>query len=179
MARTPLVDLLRRASVLAAIARDTAEPLSELIGREREARVDGARRRFLRQSLGASAGLMLGACARILPRPGDADDVVVVGAGIAGLTCAWRLRQAGVRVRVYEAQERVGGRMLSLRNHFADGQVCELGGELIDSGHARIRALAGELGLAIDDLADDPTAAFGDVWFCDGRRYSESEILTA
>ncbi|MEO6690613.1 MAG: NAD(P)/FAD-dependent oxidoreductase, partial [Dokdonella sp.] len=42
-----------------------------------------------------------------------------------------------------------------------------------------IRALAGELGLAIDDLADDPTAAFGDVWFCDGRRYSESEILTA
>ncbi|MEO7323250.1 MAG: NAD(P)/FAD-dependent oxidoreductase [Dokdonella sp.] len=179
MARTPLVDLLRRASALAAIARNTGEPLSELIGREREMRIDRARRRFLRQSLGASAALMLGACARTLPRVDNTNDVVIVGAGIAGLTCAWRLRQAGTRVRVYEAQERVGGRMFSLRDHFADGQVCELGGELIDTGHARIRALASELGLALDDLAEDPTAAFGDIWFCDGRRYSEGEILTA
>ena len=45
-------------------------------------------------------------------------------------------------MRIYEAQERIGGRMFSLRDHFADGQVCELGGELIDTGHARIRALA-------------------------------------
>ncbi len=55
--------------------------------------------------------------------------------------------------------------MFSLRNHFADDQVCELGGELIDTGHARIRALAAELGLTLDDLSADPTAAFGDVWF--------------
>ena len=48
--------------------------------------------------------------------------------------------------------------MLSLRNHFPDGQVVELGGELIDTGHARIRALAAELGLALDDLLDGETA---------------------
>src|SRR4029077_4543812 len=58
-----------------------------------------------------------------------------------------------------------------------DGQVCELGGELIDTGHVRIRTLAGELGLVLDDLSADPTAAAGEVWFCDGRRYSEAEIL--
>lgn len=181
MARTPFVNLLRRAAVIATSARASGEPLDEAIARECELRKNHARRRFLRQSAGASAALLLAACARVPLRGGtDANnDVVVVGAGIAGLTCAWRLRQAGIGVRVFEAQERIGGRMLSLRNHFADGQVCELGGELIDSGHLRIRALAAELGLELDDLAADPTAPFGDTWFCQGRRYSEEEILRA
>jgi monoamine oxidase len=180
VARTPLVDVLRRAAALAAHARRTGEPLDSLIERDRELRIDRARRRFLGESLGISAALMLGACARTPPHAGTGngtDDVVIVGAGIAGLTAAWRLRQGGVGVRVFEAQERIGGRMFSLRNHFADGQVCELGGELIDTGHARIRALAGELGLVLDDLSADPTAAAGDLWFYDGRRYGEEEIL--
>lgn len=176
MARTILVDLLRRAAATAAAARESGEPLDEAIDRARERRIDRARRRFLRQSAGVSAGLLLAACAA-LPRRSSTDDVVIVGAGIAGLTCAYRLRQAGVGVRLYEAQERVGGRIWSLRGHFADGQACELGGELIDSGHARLRALAAELDLALDDLAEDPTATYGDVWFCAGRRYGEAEIL--
>lgn len=177
MARTALADLLRRAARLAEQARVSGEPLDEALAREREDRVDRARRRFLRQGAGVSAGLLLAACAPPR-RSGDrGDDVVVVGAGIAGLSCAHRLRQAGIGVRLYEAQERVGGRIWSLRGHFADGQVCELGGELVDSGHARMRALAAELGLEFDDLADDPTAAWGDVWFCGGRRYGEAEIL--
>jgi monoamine oxidase len=180
MARTPLVDLLRRAAAIAAHARHAGEPLDEAIERDRALRVDRSRRRFLQQSAGASAALALAACMRVPSRAGGAaDDVVVVGAGVAGLTAAWRLRQAGVGVRIYEAQERIGGRMFSLRNHFADGQVCELGGELIDSGHVRIQALAGELNLPLDDLSADPTAAAGDIWFYGGRRYGEEEILRA
>ncbi|HET7924999.1 MAG TPA: FAD-dependent oxidoreductase [Rhodanobacteraceae bacterium] len=180
MARTPLVDVLRRAAAIARRARLTGEPLDEAIARDRELRVDSARRRFLRESAGASAALLLAACAPAAVKPRrDEDAVVIVGAGVAGLACAYRLRQAGVAVRVYEAQERIGGRMFSLTNHFADKQVCELGGELIDTGHARIRALAGELGLTLDDLSADPTAVAGDIWFCQGRRYSESEILHA
>ncbi|MEP7041583.1 MAG: FAD-dependent oxidoreductase [Dokdonella sp.] len=177
MARTMLVDLLRRSAALAAHVRASGEPLDEAILRERECRFDRARRRFLRQSLGASAGLLLAACAPLPQRRDERDDVVIVGAGIAGLSCAWRLRQSAVSVRLYEAQERIGGRVLSLRGHFADAQVCELGGELIDSGHVRMHALAAEFGLALDDLAEDPTSGYGDVWFCDGRRYSETEIL--
>ena len=176
MARTPIVDLLRRAAAIAAHSRNTGQSLDEAIACERELRVDHARRRFLRNSAGASAALMLGACAP-MQRAHDDWEAVIVGAGVAGLTCAYKLRQAGFKVRVYEAQDRIGGRMFSLRNHFADGQVCELGGELIDTGHVRIRTLAGELGLVLDDLSADPTAAAGDVWFCDGRRYSEAEIL--
>lgn len=178
MARTVLVDLLRRAARLAGQARASGEPLDEAFARDRERRVDRARRRFLHQGAGVSAGLLLAACAPPLRRSEErGHEVAVVGAGIAGLSCAHRLRQAGVGVKLYEAQERVGGRIWSLRGHFADRQVCELGGELIDSGHARMRALAAELGLALDDLAEDPTAAWGDVWFCGGRRYGEAEIL--
>jgi monoamine oxidase len=180
MARTPIVDLLRRAAVVAAYAKRTGLPLDEAIGIEREVRVDRARRRFLRDSAGASAALLLAACAPGALKPKRDDDaVVIVGAGVAGLACAYRLRQAGVAVRIYEAQDRIGGRMFSLTNHFADQQVCELGGELIDTGHARIRALARELGLTLDDLSADPTAAAGDIWFCGGRRYGEGEILHA
>jgi monoamine oxidase len=180
MARTALVDLLRRAAAISAVARSSGESIDEAVARDIAMRTDISRRRFLHQSIAASSALMFGACAptRHL-RKDHGDEVIVVGAGVAGLTCAWRLRQAGVRVRLYEAQERVGGRMLSLRDHFADGQVCELGGELIDSGHARIRALATELGLVLDDLSEDPTHAYGDIWFADGRRYSEAEILRA
>lgn len=180
MARTALVDLLRRAAVISAVARHSGEPIDEAIDRDIAMRVDASRRRFLRQTITASTALMLGACAPSrLMRMDNADDVIVVGAGVAGLTAAWRLRQAGVGVKLYEAQERIGGRMFSLPNHFADGQVCELGGELIDTGHARIRALAAELGLALDDLSEDPTHAFGDIWFADGRRYRDVEILRA
>ncbi|MFO1506712.1 MAG: NAD(P)/FAD-dependent oxidoreductase [Lysobacterales bacterium] len=180
MARTPLLHILRRAAAIAAHSRASGEPLDEVIERERALRGDAGRRRFLVQSAAAAAALALPACVRTPPRmaaDSDAESVVVVGAGIAGLTCAHRLRQAGIPVRVYEAQSRVGGRMFSLRGHFADDQVCELGGELIDTGHAQMHALAAELGLVLDDLEGDPTTAYGDVWFANGRRHGEAEIL--
>lgn len=176
MARTPLFHLLRRAARIAQASRRADAPLDEFYARGVERRTDLRRRRLLQ---GAGAGLVLAGCRGApLPRLSSGDDeVAIVGAGIAGLTAAWRLRQAGVPARVYEAQARVGGRMLSLRDHFADGQVVELGGELIDTGHVRIRALAAELGLALDDLLDGDGDA--DSWFFDGRRIGEREIVEA
>ena len=175
MARTPLFQLMQRAVRIARASAQVREPLDEFHARGREVRLDASRRRLLQ---GAGAGFLLAGCAQV-PRPVTApgDEVVIVGAGIAGLTAAWRLRQAGVRVRVFEAQGRVGGRMLSLRNHFPDGQVVELGGELIDTGHTRIRTLATELGLVLDDLLDGDAAA--DTWYFDGRAIGERELVAA
>jgi len=175
MGRTPLFHLLQRAARIARASLHDDAPLDEFYARGREVRFDARRRRLLQ---GGGAALVLAGCSAV-PNPvmSQGKEVVIVGAGIAGLTAAWRLRQQGVRVRVFEAQTRVGGRMLSLRNHFPDGQVIELGGELIDTDHVRIRALAQELDLVLDDLLEGDTGH--DTWFFDGRAIGEREIVEA
>lgn len=182
MSRTPLFRLLRRAAAVAVEAQRSAQPLDEVIARSAEARLLAwNRRQFLRNAgLGAIA-VGTAACAPRVSRPPSSSggDVVIVGAGIAGLSAATRLRQSGVPTRVFEAQDRVGGRMLSLRDHFPDGQVCELGGELIDSGHTRMRELVPQLGLALDDLLDEPPGIIAESWFFDGRLRSEREVIEA
>ncbi len=76
---------------------------------------------------------------------GSRADVVIVGAGLAGLIAARRLGAAGRSVIVLEARERVGGRLL---NHtLSDGSPLELGGQWISPIQTRVWALAGELGL--------------------------------
>lgn len=181
MGRTPLFRLLQRAAIMARASLHVRMPLDEFEDVVRAQRIDRRRRRLLQ---GAGASALLAGCQSV-PAPmraGEDGHVAIVGAGIAGLTAAWRLRQQGVRVRVYEAQNRIGGRMLSLRNPAsfpggADGQVIELGGELIDTGHARIRALAGELGLTLDDLLDGDTDH--ETFYFEGRAIGEAEIVRA
>lgn len=177
MTRTPLARLLARAYALTRLAARSGAPLDEVLQQMDERRA--ARRRFLQQGGAAAAALGLAACAPAARRWRDEEPVVIVGAGIAGLGCAWRLRKAGVPVRLYEAQNRVGGRMHSLRGHFADDQVCELGAELIDTGHQRMRKLAGELGLHLDDLLSTETRGLHESWYFGGAARSEREILQA
>lgn len=180
MSRTRLFGEVQRAYLLARESLRTGESAEEVVERAREA---GAlsRRRFLGYAAAGAGALALDGALRpahAAPRRG-ADPVLVVGAGIAGLTVAYRLRQRGVAVRVLEAQGRVGGRMHTLRGHFADGQVAELGGELIDSGHVSIQRLACELGIALDDLDAYAPEAARDVWFFGGRRRSDAEVVEA
>lgn len=97
-----------------------------------------------RDPLGRSAASPSGSRSRTDAR------VVVVGAGLAGLTAAFRLHRAGVRAPVFEARERLGGRCWSLR--FPDGRIAEHGGEFIDTRHVHLRGLVQELGLELEDL---------------------------
>ncbi len=79
-------------------------------------------------------------------RGGSSADVVVVGAGIAGLVAARELVKAGKSVLVIEANDRVGGRAYA--EEIGDGTL-DLGGQWIGAAHTKIRRLAGELGLEI------------------------------
>jgi monoamine oxidase len=72
-------------------------------------------------------------------------DVVVVGAGLAGLSAAWLLVAAGLEVTVLEARRRVGGRTLTGRA--ADGTVLDLGAQWLGPTQDRIAALAGSVGV--------------------------------
>jgi monoamine oxidase len=72
-------------------------------------------------------------------------DVVVVGAGLAGLTAARDLQRAGLSVQVLEARDRVGGRTLNA--DLGDGRVVEVGGQWVGPHQTAVRALADELGV--------------------------------
>ena len=133
--RTPIAHVLEDA--VASVAADTSRTT----------------RRGLIKSAGAGA-IALSALGRLTPaaRAAAAPRIVVIGAGLAGLTCAYRLKQAGYAAQVYEASDRLGGRCWSIRGAFADGQIAEHGGELIDQGHNAIRNLVHEFGLTLDNL---------------------------
>jgi monoamine oxidase len=73
-------------------------------------------------------------------------DVVVVGAGLTGLTAATRLVRAGHSVAVLEARDRVGGR--NLDHPIGHGHVVELGGQWAGPDQKRVLALARRLGVA-------------------------------
>ncbi len=72
-------------------------------------------------------------------------DVVVVGAGLAGLAAARALAAAGASVVVLEARDRVGGR--TLNHDLGEGKVVEVGGQWIGPTQDRLAALARELGV--------------------------------
>ncbi|HLM90295.1 MAG TPA: FAD-dependent oxidoreductase [Streptosporangiaceae bacterium] len=74
------------------------------------------------------------------------SNVVVVGAGLAGLAAARRLVASGHEVTVIEARERAGGRTEGLV--LDDGTPLELGGAWLGEGHSRMYQLVGELGLS-------------------------------
>src|SRR2546421_424836 len=76
-------------------------------------------------------------------------SVLVAGAGLAGLAAAHDLVEHGAQVTVVDARARVGGRVWTIRDGFAEGQHAEAGGDLIDEEQHAIRDLASAYGLPL------------------------------
>ncbi len=70
-----------------------------------------------------------------LTGPGPCKRVVIIGAGLAGLSAAYELVRAGHDVRVVEARDRPGGRVLTLREPFDDGMYAEAGAMFVPGHH--------------------------------------------
>ena len=130
------------------------------MSRPLEARVArGTRRDFLRTTLGALAtaplvGTAVARAQSASPPGGDrgAQDVLVLGAGMSGLTAALALHRAGHKVKVIEYQDRVGGRLLSVP--LAGGQFTEAGGGHFRSNMPYVLSYVRHFGLPLLCLND-------------------------
>jgi len=170
MARTPLAQWLIDACSVARESATRQVPVEQVL-HERPM----GRRAFLRRTAGvsvAAAGTLAAGLWHPAANAATAPRIVVVGAGLAGLTCAYRLKQAGYQPEVYEASDRLGGRCWTIRDVFSEKQVAEHGGELIDQGHTQIRQLAQELGLNLDNLLQGEQNGTEPFYYFDGAAYS-------
>lgn len=106
---------------------------------------------------------------RAVPRRADADgepgggepDVVIVGAGVAGLSCAAALARSGLRVTVVEARDRVGGRVLTVRPPAGPLPV-ELGAEFVHGTPPELLSAIREAGLTAVPALEGPWRAADD-----------------
>ena len=76
-------------------------------------------------------------------------SIVVAGAGLAGLAAAHDLVNLGAQVTVFDARDRVGGRVHTIRAGFAENQHGEAGGDMIDEAQREIRQLAADYKLTL------------------------------
>lgn len=131
------------------------------------------RRDFLKLTLATGAGLLLSSSPSwARPRLAAGKRVVVVGAGFAGLACAFELKSAGYDVTVVEARSRVGGRVLTFSD-YVPGRLIEGGGELIGSNHPTWVAYAERFKLEFLDVTEDESLSSPLV--LGGRRLSDEQ----
>ncbi len=142
----------------------------------RTPRTGPSRREFLRTAVGAAVIVPLASAC------GDDEKgnaIAIIGGGIAGMTAAHFLGRAGVRAEVYEGSKRIGGRQFTARDVYADGQIFELGGELVDTDHAVIPMLADAYGITLDDLPEATQGLAQDQFFFGGAFLTDAELTAA
>jgi len=178
MARTSLTRLLQRVHAAHAQAAHSSEPVDEIFEEHRERRI--RRVEFLAGAAGVGATLLAGCTSRpaqTVMNAAGAPRVVIVGGGLAGASCAYRLWQAGVPFTICEANSALGGRTWTMRKFFDEGQITEHGGEFISSEHTAVRNLAAELGLTLVNLRAAQPRGTEEIYWVRGAKYTVSEML--
>jgi monoamine oxidase len=178
MAHSSLLKTLRRAFYQAHQANVKASPEARAIASKLTA--NWSRRRFIRLAALAGGSAI---ATRTLAQPkfgwtAEGPRIAIIGGGIAGLNAAYQLKKAGLSSTVYEARDRVGGRMRSRTGAVGSGLVSDLGGHLINSDHADVIALAEAFDIPLFNRVEDaetlpfPPAAY----FLEGQIQSEADL---
>lgn len=110
----------------------------------------------------------------------DVLDIAILGGGIAGLNCANHLLDSDLSFKIFEAQNRAGGRILTHYNDPLGLKIYpEFGGDFIDTGHEDMLALAKEFNLDLIDLEEEQKTGnlIKDIYYFDNRIISEKEII--
>lgn len=128
-----------------------------------------------RTFLGAAGSLVLSGVAGSALAHGQksapaSKSVLVVGAGLAGLSAAYELTQSGYDVTVLEARSRPGGRVRTYRDPFADGLYAEMGAEYVDASDEYDHKYCKEFGLKV------MTAKLYDGIFLRGQRIAMKSL---
>jgi len=176
VARTPLLRHFQELFADFAEAERSGRPVLDV----RDERRSGLTRRDFLKGTGATLGAAalsgpMAALASTSRAATPNSRIAIVGGGIAGLTAALTLQDAGIASTVYEASGRVGGRMHSDTTSWLNGQVTEHCAELIDSGHKTILSLASRFKLATSDLlAAEPNHSTDTNYFF-GQYYTDAQ----
>src|SRR5690349_3866191 len=135
---------------------------------------DDSRRKFIKNTAVIAAGTLLSSK---LFAAGNTNKptVAVIGGGGAGLMAAYVLQQHNIPFTLYEASERYGGRMYSVRDWIDTNVATDLGGEFVDEDHKYLRDLCEELHIELYDLRKDKLF-YEKFFIVDGKRYSSDDL---
>jgi monoamine oxidase len=139
------------------------------------------RRGFLKSSASivglAFSTPLLNACSHFALRPHN--KVIILGAGMAGLSAAYYLTKAGVPCALYESASRTGGRMYTQYNFNSEGMHCELGGELVDSNNSDLFALCKDFQIPVDVFAPEDKGLEANLYYIKGQYYTDKDLIPA
>lgn len=139
-----------------------------------------SRRDFLKKSaqvgaLGISSSMLSG-CSTLMgfwSVEDRTDQVVIVGAGISGLSCAFSLKRAGLKYCLFEANQRIGGRILTQFDATPEGDVIELGGEFIHDNHSAMKDLAKYMSFPLKEIRENLSGAQVRDFKLQGKKWSQ------
>jgi len=106
---------------------------------------------------------------------GKPKKIVIVGAGLAGLAAGYELKRAGHTPIILEAQQRVGGRVYTLRDPFTEGLYAEVGAMRIPRAHALTMEYIEKFQLKTTDFTMDNPNAY---YYIGGNKVRASEAAT-
>ncbi len=183
ISKTPLFGTFRKALRMALAANKAETTAEEIVQRAEDAAM--TRRKFLENTgktilIGSLTGLstegVFGRSFSALNPP----RIVIVGAGMAGLSALHTFKKAGLDATVYEASGRTSGRMFSVQNAMGEGTWAEFGAEFIDTNHADMWALAKEFNLELIDYAQASEEKLTkEAFFFKGKHHTLTEVVEA